>query len=198
MKYIFYILGLKPTPEIELCFAFSATSIKSGKTSLLMKKTINKIIEKYGAVKLHYLAVVFGTQAQPLISLRDQNLSDKDLISIISRVRLPPGSPRLNVALQEVKEAFDKSPKRPGVKRVLVVLIDNKSTGDADNMKKLQAAKELYGGDVSIIMVAIGEETDLNELGTVISRKENLIKESIDVDPEELAEKIIEKTFGGK
>ena len=65
-------------------------------------------------------------------------------------------------------------------------------------MKKLQAAKELYGGDVCIIMVAIGEETDLNELGTVISRKENLIKESIDVDPEELAEKIVEKTFGGK
>lgn len=192
------ISGLKPTPEIEICFAFSATGTDSGKTSMLMKNTINKIIDKYGAVKLHYLAVVFGTQARTEISFRDQNLNDQALISYISRIRQPSGSPRLDIALQEAKKAFDESPRRPGVKRVLVVFIDNKSVGDTDDMKKLQAAKELYGGDVSIITVAIGEEADPNELGKVTSRKDNLIKESKDVDPGELAKQIMEKTFGGK
>lgn len=60
LKYIFYILGFKLILEIELCFVFSVISIKLGKILFLMKKIINKIIEKYGVVKFYYLVVVFG------------------------------------------------------------------------------------------------------------------------------------------
>lgn len=87
---------------------------------------------------------------------------------------------------------------RPGVKRVLVVLVDNESVGDAGGMKKVQAAKELYGEDVDIIPVAIGDEADPSELVKITDRKGNLIEESKEITPEELAEKIMEKSFGGK
>lgn len=163
-----------------------------------MKNTVAEIIGKYGTVKLHYLVIVFGTQAKTEIRYRDQNLNGETLISFIKRIRQPPGSPRLHVALQDAKKAFNEVPRRPGAKRVLVVLIDNKSVGDDDDMKKLQAAKELYGGDVTIIPVAIGVGADPDELEVITTRKDNLIEESKDVDPKELAEQIMEKTFGGR
>ena len=163
-----------------------------------MRNTIAEIIKKYGTVKLHYLAIVFGTQAQTEISYRDQNLNEQTLISYLSRIRQPSGSPRLDVALKEAKKAFDEVPRRPGATRVLVLLIDNKSVGDDDDMKKLQAARELFGGGVTIIPVAIGDGADPDELEKITARKDNLIEESKDVDPKELAEQIMEKTFGGK
>ena len=163
-----------------------------------MKNTVAEIIRKYGTVKLHYLAIVFGTQANTEISYRNQNLDYETLITFIERIRQPPGDPRLHVALQEAKKAFNEVPRRPGAKRVLVVLIDNESVGDDDDMKKLQAAKELYEGDVIIIPVAIGAGSDPDELEVITSRKDNLIEESKDVDPKKLARQIMEKTFGGR
>ena len=163
-----------------------------------MKNTVAEIIRKYGTVKLHYLAIVFGTQANTEISYRNQNLNDKTLISFIERIRQPSGSPRLHVALQEAKKAFNEVPRRPGAKRVLVVLIDNESVGDDDDMKKLQAAKELYEGDVIIIPVAIGARADPDEMEVITTRKDYLIEESKDVDPKELAKQIMEKTLSGE
>ena len=163
-----------------------------------MKNTVAEIIRKYGTVKLHYLAIVFGTQANTEISYRNQNLKSETLITFIERIQQPPGDPRLHVALQEAKKAFNEVPRRPGAKRVLVVLIDNESVGDDDDMKKLQAAKELYEGDVIIIPVAIGAGADPDELEVITSRKDNLIEESKDVDPKNLARQIMEKTFGGR
>ena len=87
---------------------------------------------------------------------------------------------------------------RPGVKRILVVLVDNKSVGDTDDTKKLQAAKELYGEDVVIIPVAIGDEADPTELSKITDRKDAVVKESTNITPEELAKKIMEMSFSGK
>ena len=78
------------------------------------------------------------------------------------------------------------------------MLVDDKSIGDADDMKKLQAAKELYGEDVIIVPVAIGDEADPSELEKMTAHKDNVIEESKDISPEELAKKIMEKSFGGK
>ena len=87
---------------------------------------------------------------------------------------------------------------RPGVKRILVVLVDKKSVGDTDDTKKLQAAKELYGEDVVIIPVAIGDEADPTELSKLTDRKDAVIKESTNITPEELAKKIMGMSFSGK
>ena len=87
---------------------------------------------------------------------------------------------------------------RPGVKRILVVLVDKKSVGDTDDTKKLQAAKELYGEDVVIIPVAIGDEADPTELSKLTDRKDAVIKESTNITPEELAKKIMGMSFSSK
>lgn len=87
---------------------------------------------------------------------------------------------------------------RPGVQRVLVVLVDNESVGDVDDMKKVEAAKALYAIDVSIIPVAIGSEADPPELEKITVNKSHLIEESKEISPDELARKIMEKSFGGK
>ena len=79
-----------------------------------------------------------------------------------------------------------------------MVLVDKKSVGDTDDTKKLQAAKELYGEDVVIIPVAIGDEADPTELSKITDRKDAVIKESTNITPEELAKKIMEMSFSGK
>lgn len=81
---------------------------------------------------------------------------------------------------------------------MLVVLIDNKSAGDEDDLQKIAASKELYAAGVTIIPVAIDGEADSSELEKITVYKENLIEESKDVSPGELADKIIEKALGGK
>ena len=77
-----------------------------------MKNTIAEIMNKYGTVKLHYLAIVFGNQAQPVVSFTDQDQGAETLISYINSTRQPSGSPRLDVALQEAKKVFDEVPER--------------------------------------------------------------------------------------
>lgn len=79
-----------------------------------------------------------------------------------------------------------------------MVLVDNKSVGDTDDTKKLQAAKELYEEDVVIIPVAIGDEADPTELSKITDRKDAVIKESTNITPEELAKKIMGMSFSGK
>ena len=79
-----------------------------------------------------------------------------------------------------------------------MVLVDKKSVGDTDDTKKLQAAKELYGEDVVIIPVAIGDEADPTELSKITDRKDAVIKESTNITPEELAKKIMGMSFSGK
>ena len=79
-----------------------------------------------------------------------------------------------------------------------MVLVDKKSVGDTDDTKKLQAAKELYGEDVVIIPVAIGDKADPTELSKITDRKDAVIKESTNITPEELAKKIMEMRFSGK
>ena len=77
-----------------------------------MRNTIAEIINKYGTVKLHYLAIVFGNEAQSVISFRNQNQDAQTLVSLINSIRQPSGSPRLDVALQEAKKVFDEVPER--------------------------------------------------------------------------------------
>ena len=104
--------GLQLTPEIDLGFAFSSTSSDSSAISKLMRDTIAAIIDKYGSVKLHYLALVFGNQAQTVINVTNQDQDPKTLISYINSISQPVGSPRLEVALREAKKAFDEVPMR--------------------------------------------------------------------------------------
>lgn len=77
-----------------------------------MRNTIAEIINTYGTVKLHYLAIVFGNEAQSVISFRNQNQDAQALVSLINSIRQPSGSPRLDVALQEAKKVFDEVPER--------------------------------------------------------------------------------------
>ena len=163
-----------------------------------MKNTITEIIDEYGAVKLHYLVIVFGDRAETMISFRDQSLNARDLKSYIYRIRRSRGGPRLDKALEEAKKAFEKVPRRPKGKRILVILIDNKSIGDSDDMKKLKAAKELNAEGVRIIPVAIGNEADPGELKKVTALKENFLLEPKKFNPKELAKKIMKKAFGGE
>ena len=107
---------------MEVCFAFSATGTDVDTTSKLIRNTIAEIINKYGTVKLHYLAIVFGNQAQTVISYRNQNLDAQTLVSYITRIRQPSGSPRLDVALQEAKKAFDEVPRRYNVVNCMMYL----------------------------------------------------------------------------
>ena len=81
---------------------------------------------------------------------------------------------------------------------MLVVFVDNKSAGDENDLKKVEAAKELYATDVNIIPVAIGNKADSLELVKVTIYKENLIEETKEASPKELAKTIMEKTFSGK
>lgn len=79
---------------------------------MLMRDTIAEIMKKYGAVKLHYLALVFGNQARTVITFRNQNVDEQTLISYIKQTPQPSGNPRIDVALQEAKKVFDEVPKR--------------------------------------------------------------------------------------
>ena len=106
-----------------------------------------------------------------------------------------PGEPNLQAALEEAKRAFDQAPSRPNAEKVLVVIMDKKSSNEHKDVAK--ALKPLKKDKVKVVPVAIGPDADVDELRNITSAKDYLVEVAKKEDPKKVAEKIMEKVSTG-
>lgn len=188
--------GKPVVPELDLAFAISASASNADETFNKMKEVINSIIDKYGSGRIHYGFVVFGTNAFSKVNFGDIYPSDEQLKNTVSSVPRPTGSPSLDKLLTKAKDLFDAHNNHPKAKKVLVVIVDDKSTTSSNVIKS--KAKDVIDRGVRVIPVAIGNDADPTQLEETTDDEGNVIKDKDIDDPEELGKKIMDKILKGR
>ena len=107
----------------------------------------------------------------------------------------PSGNPDLQKALTAAKRLFDQASLRPNAKKVLVVIMDEKSINEEEEI--LEALKPLKEDEIKIVPVGIGPGADVNELRNITSAEGYLVKAKKTADPGKLAERIMAKVISG-
>lgn len=189
-------LYLPSIPEVDLAFAISAASVKADDNFEKAKEVIKAIIDTYAMNKLRYGVMVFGSSASSKVSFGDDYPSDEDLKTVINFLAGTNEPPALDEALKKGKELFDKAQERPNARKVLVIIIDKKSTSKLDDLKA--SAKLLEEDGIKVIAVAIGDEVDPVELEETTPDKTNVLNVTADVDVMDLKVMIMFKVFEGK
>jgi len=189
-------LYLLRIPEVDLAFAISAASVKADENFEKAKEVIKSIIDTYAMNKLRYGVIVFGSSATIKVSFGADFPTDENLKNVITILSGSNERPDLDEAMKKGKELFDEAPERPNARKVLVLIVDIKSSNKLDDLKA--TAKMLQDDGINVIPVAIGDEVDYVECGETTSDKTNVVNVTTDVYVIILKEKIMSKVFKGK
>ena len=173
-------------PEIDLTFALTAISKR---TFNLMKSTVNRIIEQYGITRIHYSVIVFGSSPTTHFDFSRTFPAKDELIRAVSRLPKKSGDPDLAKALESVTKVYELKQVRPNAKKVLVVILDNKTVNTANQLNK--NAVVLVDKGIFVIGVGVGNLIDSKELQIITEEKRNTIEVGITKNPNELAKEIM-------
>ena len=176
-------------PEIDLTFAISATSVEADSTIMLMRNTINSIIQQYGTDRIHYSVIIFGSVATTHFDFSNAPPDQDDLIRRVGRLPIADGRPDLVKALEDAKRVYELQEVRPNARRVLVVIMDNSSVSNEVDLKK--AVHALVNNSVFIIGVGVGSGINPKDLEIITREIRHIIKVGINKSPNELAEEIM-------
>jgi len=173
-------------------FAVSATSRNSPVTYNLMQNTIIQIIDKYGAVNIHYIMIVYGDQLFRFVNFNHTfPPSAQELKTAI--IRQPPltGGPVLENVLDETLRISNETESRPKAKKVLVVITDkNSPVIDVDKLSG--AVTPLENNGILVISVAIGA-VNRSELLVISPNPLDVISVESNIDVGVLAQRIMER-----
>ena len=177
------------TPEIDLCFAISATAAEANTTFALITDTIKDINDKYGIGKIRYSVVVFGSQARQVLGFDSGILDAAQLERFITSLNPMSGDSALDKALEKALESFDENITRPNAKKVLVVITD--SASGLEEGKIVARAKPLEQRRIRVIAVAIGDEVDQHELESIATDKRDVLSVTTSVQPNKLSKDVM-------
>ena len=162
-----------------------------------MRETINDVIDNYGINKIRYSVIVFGAQARQVVGF-DSGISDPaELEKLISSLSPITGGPAVDKALETALESFKENGTRPSARRVLVVITDNKSGLQVDDIvaKTKALEKEMR---IRVIAVAIGDAADQQELNAMASDSRDVLTVPTSVQPSTLSKDIMVLVLTGK
>lgn len=176
-------------PLIDLTFALSSSSILSQETFKLMKETVQSLVHTYGIDRIHYGVIVFGSVATRSFDFATNFPDQNELIRKVSQLTRSGGSPDLVAALKEARKVFQLKEVRPYARKVLVVMIDDESSANKNDLN--EEVRALRNRSVLVIGVGIGTQTLPKDLGIITDDKRNTLKAGINKNRDELAREII-------
>ena len=160
---------------MDICFAMSTFDSDADGTFKKIQEAVTSIIEKYkGYDQIHYSILPFGADPRSVTGFGEQFDSLDQMMEYVMSIPRPPGRPDVVKALERAEELFDSAPPRPRAKKFLVVFVGSKTGNDLEMLKK--AARPLEDKMIKVISVAVGPESDPNELMKIVPNKGNLIK----------------------
>ena len=102
----------------------------------------------------------------------------------------------LGEVLRAATELFNDAAKaRPDAKNVLVVIADKKSDSRGEDLKK--QAMKMRPNDIKVIAVALGDESDKDELDILTPDQGNLIEANSTDGAKKTADEIMNKALEG-
>lgn len=180
------------SPEIDLTFAISATSVQSEDTADLMRRTIQSIILQYGIDRIHYSVIYFGSVATTRFDFSNSPPDQDEMVRQVGRLPKRDGSPSPDLVepLNEAKRIYELQEVRPTARRVLVVIMDNSAVSNENKLK--EAVNALVNNSVLIIGVGIGPNINRRDLILITRELPHVLVVTINKSAQDLAEEIME------
>ena len=158
-----------------------------------MKEAISSITERFETTNIRYALLTFGDSVSREVNFTSDLPGPEALKKALEKMNQPSGVPDLEAALLEAKVMFKQATHRPGAKKVLVLIMDKKSSSDAGAVK--DGAKPLEDDNIKVVPVAIGSEASVPELEKTTTNKKYIVTVEKDEDPERLGEEIMRKAL---
>lgn len=181
--------------ETDIVFTLSATSPNADEEFRKMKNTIKSMAFIPGGHKLLFSVIVFGTAPSVRLKFSDRFVTRERFESVIDAIPRPTSGSDLGKALNEAAEMFYSRGARPKAKKVVVVMMNNKSGANISDV--LEATALLEAKEIAIVAVATGNSADVKELGAVTPHKDDVILSPRDESPQVLGERVLKKAMEG-
>ena len=174
---------------MDLVFAISALSPKADVNFAKIKEVVQELIDFYGVQRVYYSIILFGRD--PTVRIRfSQQLNEDSLKNAVNLLPRPTDGSSLQAALAKAREVFTEG-SRPNSKKAVIVILDQKSESNIDDVK--EAASKLEEDGIKVIAVAFGDRADPDECGATTPNKNNVVKANDTTDPKDVAEEISQK-----
>lgn len=185
---------LPDVPEMDLAFVVSITSPSASVNFAKIKEILQEVINIYGVQRVYYSAILFGKDPTVEIKFTQQFTEDalKNFIGLLPRTT---GGPTLHAALEKARGVFVEG-GRPDSKKVVVLVMDEKSQSSAEDVEK--AAGKLEEDGITVIPVTFGKVADPDEMTATTANKKNVVKANETSDSKSIAEEISNKIAEGK
>lgn len=192
--FLFIQLAVALTRDIDLGVIIGAFS---GPTFITMKNTINQMIDHYGTTNARYSLITIGSDAKTEIAFSDDYNNTQGFKNRVSETKRPLGSPDLKRALDAARRGFaEVASSRPGAKKILIVMIDQKSVNYPQVLSA--SAKRFEEAGILVVPVAVGSLANVDELTRIVPSKGVVIKVSSNDDPAVIAQKIMGGAVNGE
>ena len=191
-----FVSAAAEPPAIDICFAISATTADAINTFIMMKDTIQNVIDDFGVDQVHYSTIVFASDATLLVPFDSRLSGPAQLKSLISTLPRSVGGSSLDKALVTALEAFEDNIVRPNAKKVLVIITDNTSGFQEDQISS--KAKQLEQRGIRVIAVAVGSDADPKQLKYSTSDGRDVLEVPKSENPKYLSKDIMRLALIGK
>ena len=161
-----------------------------------MKGIIKEVISKYGQGKMRYAVINIGKIPEAVdLNFREEFPSDESLKRYIEKMQMSTDTPYLDKALKKAKLLFEKS-GRPNAIKIFVIITDKKSASSSELLS--EKAKPLVNDGVRVIPVALGPDSDVDELERITPNKDNVLKFNSSSTPRDITKVIMDKLLQGE
>ena len=179
---------------MDVAFVIGASSPYASESFAKIKEIVQEVVKLYGVQRVYYSVILVGRDPTVRINFSKQ-YSEAALKATIAVLSRPTDGPSLHSALQKAQEVFAEG-GRPDAKKVVVVILDEKSGSSIEDVKN--AAGKLEEDFIKVIAVALGYQADPDETAATTTNKENVVEVDEFDDPEDAAEEITLKISKGK
>lgn len=183
-------------PEVDLAFAISTTALNSGDNLKKTKEVIKDIVKMYGINKVHYSLATFGDKLDIALKFNLKVDSNSQFMAYVDSVPNVKGRSDLAAALEASPSIFtEENGGRPSAKKVLVVVVDNKSESSENDIE--DAVRLVKDAGVRLIPVGL-DQADNTELQTLTLVEEDVLTPSRDEPADNIAKDIMDRALNGK
>lgn len=164
-----------------------------------MKKTkeiIKDVVKKYGINKMHYSLGTLVRKLNIIVKFSREVDNNAQFMALVDNIPTVRGGSDLAKALEESPAMFtEENGGRPSAKKILVVIIDNKSGSTGDDIEDAASFVKELG--IRVIPVGL-DKADQVELDKTTTVDEDVLTPSDDKTAEEIAKDIMDRALNGE
>ena len=180
---------------MDLAFVISTTTANFDDNMKRTKAIIKEVVKQYGMNKVLYSLATLDDKLDIAVKFNQKVGSNSEFMGYVDSVPSKIGGSDLAKILEEAQTIFtEDNGGRVTAKKVLVVIIDGKSSSRVNDIEDAVRVVE----DVGIRVIPVGiDQAEKAELETLTLVEEDVLMPSKDESPEDTAKEIMDRALNG-